>query len=186
KATDYAGVQFFQGKKIATSYPGILSKYLKDNGVEAEIHKISGSVEIAPGIGLADGICDIVSSGSTLFSNGLKEVDQIFQSQAVLVTYPKMSVAKEALLNKILFRIEAVNKARRFKYILLNAPDEQVESIISVLPGMKSPTVMPLATKGWSSVHTVIEEEAFWDVIDQLKAQGAQGILVVPIEKMVL
>ncbi|MEL6844320.1 MAG: ATP phosphoribosyltransferase, partial [Bacteroidota bacterium] len=143
KATDYAGVQFFQGKKIATSYPGILSKYLKDNGVEAEIHKISGSVEIAPGIGLADGICDIVSSGSTLFSNGLKEVDQIFQSQAVLVTYPKMSAAKEALLNKILFRIEAVNKARRFKYILLNAPDEQVESIISVLPGMKSPTVMP-------------------------------------------
>jgi len=186
KAIHYQGVQFFHGKKIATSYPNILSKYLKSNGVEAEIHKISGSVEIAPSIGLADGICDIVSSGSTLFSNGLKEVEQIFKSEAVLVTAPKLIKSKQAILDKLLFRIESVNKAKKFKYILLNAPNEKVEAIINTLPGMKSPTVMPLAAEGWSSVHTVIQEEEFWDVIDQLKEQGAQGILVIPIEKMVL
>ena len=186
KAIQYKDINFFEGKKIATSYPKILSNYLKDNKVSAEIHKISGSVEIAPGIGLADGICDIVSSGSTLFSNGLKEVEQIFQSEAVLITYPKIDTTRQAILDKLLFRIESVNKAKKYKYILLNAPNEKVSEIISILPGMKSPTVLPLASEGWSSVHTVIHEEQFWDIIDQIKEHGAQGILVVPIEKMVI
>ena len=183
---EYTGIHFLEGKKIATSYPIIVSDFLKKNGVTAEIHEISGSVEIAPGIGLADAICDLVSSGSTLFMNGLKESETILQSQAVLIKNNHLSTQKQALLNRLLFRIQAVKKARNNKYILLNAPNNKLAEIIALLPGMKSPTVLPLAEEGWSSVHSVLNENDFWDIIEQLKAAGAQGILVVPIEKMIV
>ena len=186
KGEIYTGPQFLAGKKIATSYPVILGDYLKAKGVSAEIHEISGSVEIAPGIGLADAICDLVSSGSTLFMNGLKETESILQSQAVLIRYTKLEQAKQQLLDRLLFRIQAVKKAKNNKYVLLNAPNDKLKEIIGLLPGMKSPTVLPLAEEGWSSVHSVLNENDFWDIIEQLKAAGAQGILVVPIEKMIV
>lgn len=174
------------GKRIATSYPVILQQYLDKNGINAEIHEISGSVEIAPGIGLADAICDLVSSGSTLFTNGLKEAEVILESQSVLIRNQTLDENKVRLLDKLLFRIRAVRKAKNNKYILLNAPNEKLKEIIGLLPGMKSPTVLPLAESGWSSVHSVIDENDFWDIIEQLKHAGAQGILVVPIEKMII
>lgn len=182
----YEGVAYLQGKKIATSYPVLVQKFLDENKVEAEIHEISGSVEIAPGIGLADAIVDLVSSGSTLFMNGLKEVETVLKSEAVLVRNNNLSPQKQQLLEKLLFRIRAVRKARNNKYILLNAPNGSLEEIISLLPGMKSPTVLPLAEAGWSSVHSVLNENEFWEIIEKLKAAGAQGILVVPIEKMII
>lgn len=174
------------GKRIATSYPVILQEYLNKNKITAEIHEISGSVEIAPGIGLADAICDLVSSGSTLFTNGLKEAETILESQSVLIRNKKLDKEKLRLLEKLLFRIRSVRKAKNNKYILLNAPNEKLKEIIGLLPGMKSPTVLPLAESGWSSVHSVIDENDFWDIIEQLKNAGAQGILVVPIEKMIV
>ena len=186
KGETYPNVQYLQGKKIATSYPVITQAFLNEQGVSAEIHEISGSVEIAPGIGLADAICDLVSSGSTLFMNGLKEVETILQSQAVLIKNQQLSEAQEQLLARLIFRMQAVKKAKNNKYILLNAPNENLQQIISLLPGMKSPTVLPLAEPGWSSVHSVLNENEFWDIIEQLKAAGAQGILVVPIEKMII
>jgi len=178
--------QWLDGKRIATSYPVLLQQYLDQQKISSEIHEISGSVEIAPGIGLADAICDLVSSGSTLLTNGLKEVETILSSQAVLIGNKELVSKKLELVNKLLFRIRAVQKARSNKYILLNAPNERLDSIISLLPGMKSPTVLPLAVEGWSSVHSVLEEDDFWDIIEQLKQAGAQGILVVPIEKMIV
>lgn len=181
----YPSISALKGKRIATSYPGLLQKYLQEKGVDAEIHEISGSVEIAPGIGLADAICDLVSTGSTLLTNGLREVETVLQSQAVLVKPQQLAAEKETLLNRLLFRIEAVQQASRNKYILLNAPNDRLNDIISLLPGIKSPTVLPLAMPGWSSLHSVIEENQFWEVIEQLKAAGAEGILVVPIEKMI-
>jgi ATP phosphoribosyltransferase len=177
---------YLQGKRIATSYPVLLQKYLDENKITAEIHEISGSVEIAPGIGLADVICDLVSSGSTLFMNGLKEVETILESQAVLVKNKELNEQQLQLVDKLLFRIRSVKKAKRNKYILLNAPNEQLQKIFALLPGMKSPTVLPLADAGWSSVHSVLSEDEFWEKIEQLKAAGAQGILVVPIEKMII
>lgn len=185
KNEDYNGVEDFQGKSLATSYPKILGDYLSKNGVQAEIHEISGSVEIAPSIGLAYGICDIVSSGSTLLSNGLKEVEVIYKSEAVLLANRNLSPEKQAILDKLIFRINAVQAAKNNKYILLNAPNDKVQEIIEILPGMKSPTVLPLAMEGWSSVHTVIQEDDFWQIIEDLKSAGAEGILVVPIEKMI-
>ncbi|HKH61424.1 MAG TPA: ATP phosphoribosyltransferase [Flavitalea sp.] len=182
----YQGVNYLQGKKIATSYPVLVQNFLNDNRVNAEIHEISGSVEIAPGIGLADAIVDLVSSGSTLFMNGLKEVETVFKSEAVLIRSNDLNSQKQGLLDKLLFRIRAVRKARNNKYILLNAPNESLETIISLLPGMKSPTVLPLAESGWSSVHSVLNENEFWEIIEKLKDAGAQGILVVPIEKMII
>ena len=186
KSENYTGIQFLEGKKVATSYPVILSKFLKDNGVNAEVHEISGSVEIAPSIGLADAICDLVSSGSTLFSNGLQEAETILSSEAVLVATNNLEAQKQQIIDRLLFRIESVKKARNTKYILLNAPNDKLAEIIALLPGMKSPTVLPLAEAGWSSVHSVLNENDFWEIIEQLKAAGAQGILVVPIEKMVI
>lgn len=186
KSMEYGGVKTLEGKRIATSYPVLVQKYLTDNKVTAEIHEISGSVEIAPGIGLADVVCDLVSSGSTLFMNGLKEVETILQSQSVLIKNKNLNAEQLKLLDKLLFRIRAVKKAKRNKYVLLNAPNESLQKIIAMLPGMKSPTVLPLAESGWSSVHTVLNEDEFWDKIEQLKEAGAQGILVVPIEKMVI
>ena len=183
---EYAGPEDLQGKKIASSYPVLLQNFLDDNRIQAEIHEISGSVEIAPGIGLADAVCDLVSSGSTLFMNGLKEVQTILQSQAVLVRNTQLDDARLNLLNKLLFRIQAVKKAKNNKYILLNAPNDKLQDIIALLPGMKSPTVLPLAQEGWSSVHSVLNENDFWNIIEQLKEKGAQGILVVPIEKMII
>lgn len=183
---EYPGVSTLQGKRIATSYPVLLNKYLKEQGVQCEIHEISGSVEIAPGIGLADAVADLVSSGGTLFMNGLKEVETIFSSQAVLVQYKGLNGDKKPILDKLLFRIRAVKKSKRNKYILLNAPNHKLDEIVSILPGMKSPTILPLAESGWSSVHSVVSEDTFWDIIEQLKDAGAQGILVVPIEKMIL
>ena len=183
---NYINASYLNNKKIATSYPVIVEKFLKENNITAEIHEISGSVEIAPGIGLANAICDLVSSGSTLFMNGLKEVETILQSQAVLVKNKNLDTSKQQLLNKLLFRIQSVKKAKNNKYILLNAPNNKLKEIIALLPGMKSPTVLPLATEGWSSVHSVLNENEFWDIIEQLKAQGAEGILVVPIEKMII
>lgn len=183
---EYGGLDSLNGKRIATSYPQLVNNYLRKNGITADIHEISGSVEIAPGIGLADVVCDLVSSGSTLLMNGLKEVETILQSQAVLVRNRSLSTVQLELLDKLLFRIQAVRKAKRNKYILLNAPNESLQKIIDLLPGMKSPTVLPLAEGGWSSVHSVLSEDEFWDKIEQLKAAGAQGILVVPIEKMVI
>lgn len=182
----YENAQFLQNKKIATSYPVIVSNFLKTKGIDAEIHEISGSVEIAPGIGLADAICDLVSSGSTLFMNGLKEVEVIFESQAVLIKNNSLNELQQQLLQRLIFRIQSVKKAKNNKYILLNAPNNKLDEIIGLLPGMKSPTVLPLATEGWSSVHSVLNENDFWNIIEQLKAAGAEGILVVPIEKMII
>lgn len=181
----YSSIESLRGKRIATSYPGLLQEFLQSQQVEAEIHEISGSVEIAPGIGLADAICDLVSTGSTLLTNGLREVETVLQSEAVLARPQELSVEKEALLQRLLFRIEAVQQASRNKYILLNAPNDRLSTIIALLPGIKSPTVLPLALPGWSSLHSVIEENQFWEVIEQLKLAGAEGILVVPIEKMI-
>lgn len=186
KGEQYTDASFLEGKRIATSYPVIVDSYLREKGVKAEIHEISGSVEIAPGIGLADAICDLVSSGSTLFMNGLQETETILQSQAVLIRNNGLEEAKMQLLERLLFRIQSVKKAKNNKYILLNAPNDKLKEIISLLPGMKSPTVLPLADPGWSSVHSVLNENDFWDIIEQLKAAGAQGILVVPIEKMIV
>ncbi|HYE56672.1 MAG TPA: ATP phosphoribosyltransferase [Chitinophagaceae bacterium] len=186
RSHEYAGLASLAGKRIATSYPFLVKQYLDKHALQADIHEISGSVEIAPGIGLSDVICDLVSSGSTLFMNGLKEVETILESQAVLVRNEGLNQRQLALLDKLLFRIRAVRKAKRNKYILLNSPNEALQNIIALLPGMKSPTVLPLATSGWSSVHSVLSEDEFWDKIEQLKAAGAQGILVVPIEKMVI
>ncbi len=182
----YESVNYLEGKKIATSYPLIVENFLRANNITADIHEISGSVEIAPGIGLADAICDLVSSGSTLFMNGLKEVETILKSEAVLIRHNALSDEKQPLLNKLLFRIQSVKKARNNKYILLNAPNENLDKIVGLLPGMKSPSVLPLAEPGWSSVHSVLNENEFWEIIEKLKEAGAQGILVVPIEKMIL
>ena len=187
KKTDvYNGVGFLQGKRIATSYPVLTQKFLVENNITAEIHEISGSVELAPGIGLADAVCDLVSSGSTLFMNGLQEVQTILKSQAVLIQSDGLEEEQRRLLDQLVFRIRAVKKAKNNKYILLNAPNEKLEEIISLLPGMKSPSVLPLAESGWSSVHSVVNENDFWEIIEQLKNAGAQGILVVPIEKMIV
>lgn len=186
KSIEYSGKEWFEGKKIATSFPNILGNFLSDNNINAAIHQISGSVEIAPGIGLADCICDLVSSGSTLVSNGLKEVEVILKSEAIVIANPNISDDKRAILDEFLFRIKAVLAARDNKYILLNSPNVSLEKICEILPGMKSPTVLPLAEDGWSSVHSVVNEKKFWEVIGQLKAAGAQGILVIPIEKMIL
>ena len=186
KSEQYAGIQYFMNKKIATSYPNILNEYLTENGIVSEVHEISGSVEIAPNIGLADAICDIVSSGSTLLSNGLKEVQVIMKSEAVMVANRNIDAEGCRILDKLLFRINAVMTAKSNKYVVLNAPNESIPDIIKVLPGMKSPTIVPLATEGWSAIHSVLNEETFWDVIDDLKEAGAQGILVVPIEKMIV
>ena len=186
KGVDYQGIEWFEGKKIATSYPAILRKFLSEKGVRAEVHVITGSVEISPGIGLADAIFDIVSSGSTLVSNNLREVEVVMQSEALLIANKGLDADKRTLLSDLLFRVEAVKAAEDKKYVLMNVPTERLEEIIAVLPGAKSPTVMPLATPGWNSVHTVIDEKRFWEVISQLKALGAQGILVIPIEKMIL
>src|SRR5680860_900486 len=185
KSVKYTGVQDFQGKRIATSYPNTVRNYLKKKGVFADLHIINGSVEIAPNIGLADAICDIVSSGSTLFKNNLKEVEVMLKSEAVLAVSPKISEERREILKKIQFRIRSVLKARQSKYVLLNAPNDKLDQILSLLPGMRSPTVLPLAQEGWSSVHTVINKDKFWEVIHELKEAGAEGILVCPIEKMV-
>lgn len=185
KAENYTGLSWFEGKNIATSYPVIVKKFLQAKNIKAGIHEISGSVEIAPGIGLADGICDIVSTGSTLLSNGLKEVEIVMQSEAVIISGPSLSDAKMQIVDKLLFRIEAVQNAKNNKYILLNCPNDSIEKITSVIPGMKSPTIMPLSREGWSSLHSVVNENDFWEKIDQLKSFGAQGILVIPIEKMI-
>lgn len=186
KDKTYKSIKDLNGLRLATSYATILSHYLKKHKIKADIHEISGSVEIAPSIGLADAICDLVSSGSTLLSNGLKEVEVILKSQAVLVTKKHLSKEKKLLLEKLLFRIKALRSAKNNKYILLNAPNSKLVDICKILPGMKSPTIIPLAEKGWSSVHSVVEEDQFWDIIEKLKANGAQGILVVPIEKMIV
>lgn len=182
----YNGVGFLEGKKIATSYPAITKKFLKEHHINSEIHEISGSVELAPGIGLADAICDLVSSGSTLFMNGLKEVHTILYSQSVLISSHELQVEQQQILDQLLFRIRSVRKAKNNKYVLLNAPNDSLAKIISLLPGMKSPTVLPLAESGWSSVHSVLSEDEFWEKIEALKKAGAQGILVVPIEKMIM
>lgn len=186
KSDPYESIACLSGKRIATSYPNMLATYLAAKGISADIHEISGSVEIAPGIGLADAICDLVSSGSTLFTNGLQEVETILRSEAVLVSSSQLSEEKTRILNRLLFRIAAVRKAKRNKYILLNAPNDRLEAICQILPGMKSPTLLPLATEGWSSVHSVVAEDDFWNIIEALKAEGAEGILVVPIEKMIV
>ena len=186
KDQDYSDLSFFQGKKIATSYPTIVQNYFKQNNITAEIVEISGSVEIAPSIGLADTIADLVSSGSTLLHNGLKEVEQVLTSEAVLISSQNLPEDISIILESFLFRIQAVINSRENKYILLNAPNESIEKIIDILPGMKSPTVLPLAESGWSSIHSVVRENEFWKIIDELKKCGAEGILVIPIEKMVL
>lgn len=185
KSLDYSGIEFFNGKKIATSYPAILKKYLNENNINAEIHVINGSVEIAPGIGLADAIFDIVSSGSTLVSNRLKEVEVVMKSEAVLIANPNLSPEKQEILDELIFRIESVQHAEGKKYILLNVPNDKIEVISNLLPGIKSPTLVPLAKEGWSSMHSVIEEDTFWEVIGKIKRAGAEGILVVPIEKII-
>jgi ATP phosphoribosyltransferase len=185
KAEIYNGIEWFNGKKIATSYPGILSKFMKDKGVDVDMHVITGSVEIAPGIGLADGICDIVSSGSTLISNNLKEVEVVIKSEALLIGNKNLSEEKREILDELIFRIDAVKAAEDKKYVLMNVPTSKVKDIIEVLPGIKSPTVMPLATEGWSSIHTVLDEKCFWQIIGKLKSLGAEGLLVLPIEKMI-
>lgn len=179
-------LEYFNGKKIASSYPVTLQNFLDDNNISADIHTISGSVEIAPNIGLADGICDIVSSGSTLFKNGLKETHVILKSEAVLVKSLNLSDEQETILDKLLFRIQAVLRAKNSKYILLNVQNENIEAVTNILPVLKSPTILPLAEEGWSSLHSVIEENKFWDVIDELKQAGAEDILIVPIDKMVI
>ncbi|WP_394851328.1 ATP phosphoribosyltransferase [Pontibacter diazotrophicus] len=186
KTMEYNSIQDLNGKNIATSYPNLLKAYLQEQGVEADIHTISGSVEIAPSIGLAEAICDIVSSGSTLISNGLKEVERVFKSEAALIANEELSEEKREILEKLLFRIHAVQRARKKKYILLNAPNESLDEIRSLLPSIKSPTILPLAEDGWSSLHSVVNEDDFWEIIEKIKAAGAQGILVIPIEKMII
>lgn len=186
KDVDYDSINYFEGRKIATSYPNTLLNFLKKNEVNAEIHAISGSVEIAPNIGLADGICDIVSSGSTLFKNGLKEIQVMLRSEAVLAKSPNIEVEQKNILDKLLFRMKAVLRAKNTKYVLMNLPNTKIEKVSQILPVLKSPTILPLAKEGWSSLHTVIDESKFWDVIDELKTAGAEGILIVPIDKMVL
>lgn len=186
KAADYKGLEWFNGKKIATSYPGILDSFLKSKGINADIHVITGSVEIAPGIGLADCIFDIVSSGSTLVSNNLKEVEVVMYSEALMIGNKNLSSEKRAILDEMLFRFSSYKNAEDKKYIILNIPNDKIDDVCNLLPGMKSPTVTPLVKEGWSSMHSVIAEETFWDIINQLKAIGAEGILVVPIEKMIL
>jgi len=185
KEMDYNGPKSLEGKKIATSYPSILSDFLFENGVKAFIHEISGSVEIAPSIGLADAVCDIVSSGSTLISNGLKEVEVVYRSEAILIANTNLSAEKKTIIDELLFRISSVKSAKNTKYILLNAPNESLDKITKLLPGVKSPTVMPLAETGWSSLHSVVKEDQFWDIIGKLKEAGAEGILVLPIEKII-
>jgi ATP phosphoribosyltransferase len=186
KEENYTGLEYFRNKKIATSYPHILKGFLRKNKITAEIEEISGSVEIAPGIGLANAVCDIVSSGSTLLTNGLHEVETILKSQAVIIGNKKLSPEKQIILNSLLFRIRAVKNAKENKYILLNTPESAISDICNILPGMKSPTIVPLVEKGWYSLHSVVKEDEFWERIDQLKAAGAEGILVIPIEKMIL
>lgn len=186
KGQEYSGVEYFQGKSIATSYPKILGDYLKSKNIQAEIHEISGSVEIAPSIGLAEGIFDIVSSGSTLMMNGLKEVEEVFKSEAVLIGNKNLADWKKAILDKLLFRINAVQTGKSNKYVLMNVPNSSIPRITELIPGMRSPTILPLAQEGWSSVHSVLSEDQFWENIEELRAAGAEGILVVPIEKMVL
>lgn len=186
KSGPLQSIQDLNGQKIATSYPVILSSFLQQKGIVASIHEISGSVEIAPRIGLADAICDLVSSGSTLFTNELKEIETILSSQAVLIGNKKLEEYKINILQRLLFRIRAVKKAKNNKYVLLNAPNEKIDTICSLLPGMKSPTILPLAEKGWSSIHSVINETDFWNVIEKLKENGAEGILIIPIEKMIV
>ncbi|MCB9081078.1 MAG: ATP phosphoribosyltransferase [Lewinellaceae bacterium] len=186
KTADYDGIQWLQGKRIATSYPNTVRAFLQKNNIQADIHEISGSVEIAPNIGLADAICDLVSTGSTLFKNNLVEKDVVLQSEAWIVANPNLSAEAQEILDQLIFRIKAVMTAASNKYLLMNAPNDRIEEIIRILPGMKSPTVMPLATEGWSSIHTVIQEERFWEIIDELRLHGAQGILVIPIQKMIL
>ena len=186
KEEEYNGIEWFENKKIATSYPNILKDFLNKNHIQADIHVITGSVEIAPGIGLSDAIFDIVSSGSTLISNNLKEVEVVMQSEAVLIGTPGLSQEKKEILNELLFRIKAVKAAEDKKYILMNAPNDKLHEILNALPGIKSPTVMPLATEGWSSIHTVLDQKRFWEIIGKLKSLGAQGILVLPIDKLIL
>ena len=186
KSVEYSGVEWFNGKKIATSYPNILNDYMRKTGISMDLHVITGSVEIAPSIGLADGICDIVSSGSTLISNNLKEVEEVMRSEALLISNKQLTEEKKAILSELIFRIDAVKSAEDKKYVLMNAPTSKVNEITSILPGVKSPTIMPLATDGWSSIHTVLDEKCFWEIIGQLKSLGAEGILVLPIEKMIL
>jgi ATP phosphoribosyltransferase len=186
KSTEYSGIQDLQGARIATSYPNTVNDYLSKKGITADLHIINGSVEIAPNIGLADAICDIVSSGSTLFKNNLKEVEVMLKSEAVLAVSPQISSERKEVLEELQFRIKSVLRARNSKYILMNVPNSKIDDVVKLLPGMRSPTVLPLAEEGWSSLHTVISEERFWEVIDELKQNGAEGILVAPIEKMVL
>lgn len=186
RGSEYESVQDLNGKNIATSYPNLLQAFLDARGVQAHIHTISGSVEIAPSIGLADAICDIVSSGSTLISNGLREVERVFKSEAVLIANPELPQEKQEILEKLLFRIHAVQRASRAKYILLNSPNDKIAEISRLLPSIKAPTVLPLAEEGWSSLHSVVNEDDFWEIIEKIKAAGAQGILVVPIEKMIV
>ncbi|TRW27310.1 ATP phosphoribosyltransferase [Flavobacterium zepuense] len=186
KELHYTGLSYFSQKKVATSYPGILDKFFKQNNLDVEIETIGGSVEIAPGIGLADAIFDIVSTGSTLQINGLKEVELVTNSEAVLISNPNLGAEKQEILERLLFRIQSVRNAAENKYILLNAPNESIEKISNILPGMKSPTVLPLIEPGWSSIHSVVKEDEFWDIIDQLKALGAEGILIINVEKMIL
>ncbi|MEO1435947.1 MAG: ATP phosphoribosyltransferase [Bacteroidota bacterium] len=183
---DFQSLEQLNGSSIATSYPVILKNFLREKEIKCQIHEISGSVEIAPSIGLAGAICDLVSTGSTLLSNGLKEVATVMRSEAVLVANPNLSEEKKSLMDKLLFRIQTVNRAKQYKYVLLNAPNNRLQDIIDVLPGMKSPTVLPLAVDGWSSVHSVVQENQFWEIIDELRDMGAEGILIVPIEKMIL
>ena len=186
KKIDYTGLKWFDGKKIATSYPNILSNFMKKNGINADIHVITGSVEISPGIGLADGIFDIVSSGSTLISNNLAEVEVVMKSEALLIGNWNMDEQKHQILNEMLFRFEAVRSAQDKKYVMMNAPKDKIDAITEVLPGIKSPTIIPLADENWCSIHTVLDEKRFWEIIGKLKELGAQGILVTPIEKMIL
>jgi ATP phosphoribosyltransferase len=186
KNGEISSLKDLNGKKIATSYPFILAGFLQENKINATIQEISGSVEIAPRIGLADAICDLVSSGSTLFSNELRELETVLKSEAVLISNKNLSAEKQNLLDKLLFRIRAVKKAKNNKYVLLNAPNDKLDAICKLLPGMKSPTILPLAESGWSSVHSVISETDFWNIIEQLKINGAQGILIIPIEKMIV
>ena len=186
KAVDYPGVAYFEGKKIATSYPVILGEFLQKHKVSADVHEISGSVEIAPNIGLADGICDIVSTGSTLMSNGLKEVEHVMHSEAVLISRPGLDGDKRALLDELLFRMAAVQQAQDAKYIVMNVPTDKVAAVQAILPGIKSPTVVPLADEGWRAVHSVVQEGKFWEVIDRVRAAGAEGIVVLPIQKMIV
>jgi ATP phosphoribosyltransferase len=186
RSENYDGIKSLDGKNIATSYPNIVRDFLEKNGINAGIHEISGSVEIAPGIGLADAICDIVSTGSTLLGNGLKEVEVVMQSEAVVIANPDLVIEKQEILEKLLFRMEAVKKAKNNKYILMNCPNEAIAKITSMIPGMKSPTVIPLGRPGWSSIHSVVDENDFWEKIDLLRSFGAEGILVIPIEKMIV